>query len=228
MHDMSKLEKCLNVTFTSKTLLLTACTHPSYLNECKDLSEDNERLEFLGDAVLGLIVTEYLYLLFPAIDEGTLSKAKAELVKKDACSKYAQQLGIDAYLLLGKGEAMLGDRGKISAYGNLFEAIIGAVFLDQGLEVAKKLVLSQLPSKEGILPLMLENPKNRLQQYTQKKLKVLPQYQSKEVDLDEGFRGYFAYVFINGEVWGEGFANSKKEAEKLAAQQALDHHEYQN
>lgn len=228
MWNVSELEKQLNINFISKSLLITACTHPSYLNECSDLSEDNERLEFLGDAVLGLIVTEYLFKLFPSADEGVLSTARAALVKKEACCHYAQQLGIDAYLLLGKGEHMLGSRGKISAYGNLFEAVIGAIFLDQGLDVVKPLVIAQLPSKEDILSLMLGNPKNRLQQYTQGKLKILPQYKSKEIELDSGNIGYFVQVLVDGDVWGEGIATSKKEAEKIAAQRALEDNEYKD
>lgn len=228
MLNVSELEKQLKISFASKSLLITACTHPSYLNECEDLSEDNERLEFLGDAVLGLIVTEYLFELFPTTDEGTLSMARAALVKKEACCNYVKQMGVEPYLLLGKGEYMLGERGKVSAYGNLFEAIVGAIFLDQGLDAAKKIVVAQLPSKEEILPLMQGNPKNRLQQYTQGKFKILPQYLSKEIELDCGVRGYFVQVLVDGDVWGEGVAVSKKEAEKMAAQQALDHHEYKN
>lgn len=228
MWDVSELEKRLNINFTSKSLFITACTHPSYLNECTDLTEDNERLEFLGDAVLGLIVTEYLFALFPTTDEGTLSMAKAALVKKEACCNYVKQMGLEGFLLLGKGEQMLGDRGKVSAYGNLFEAIVGAVFLDQGLAKVKQIVVEQLPSKEDILPLMLGNPKNRLQQYTQGNLKILPQYRATEIELDCGVRGYFVQVVVDGDVWGEGIAPSKKEAEKMAAQQALNHHEYKN
>lgn len=227
MLNFSDVEKKLGVLFVSQSLLITACTHPSYRNEDVSVSEDNERLEFLGDAVLGLIVTEYLFLLFSQIDEGTLSTAKASLVSVEACCGYVMKLGIEKYLRLGKGEMLLGERGKISAYGNFFEAILGAVFLDQGFEVAKRVALPLLPSKEAIIPLMQGNPKNRLQQYTQKYLKELPEYRSYEEKVAGGvvFR---VRVMIQGYVRGEGVAPSKKEAEKIAAQQALDHYEHES
>lgn len=227
MINVAEIEHKLGIHFISKALLETACIHPSYRNEHATITEDNERLEFLGDSVLGLLVSEYLYSLFPTEHEGDLSTAKAALVSIESCCAYAQQLGIDRYLYLGRGEANLGERGKISAYGNLFEAILGALFLDQGLEAAKKITTAVLPSKEKILLLMQGNPKNRLQHYTQKHFKVLPEYQAEIIENNQK-KLFYVQVLVQGIVRGEGKALSKKDAEKIAAQQALNYYEYES
>ncbi|SPN73225.1 Ribonuclease 3,ribonuclease III,ribonuclease III,RNase3 domain [Chlamydia serpentis] len=222
--DIKAIEAKLNFTFTQFKLLETALTHPSYKNESSIQMEDSERLEFLGDAVLGLIVTEHLFLLFPAMDEGTLSTARACLVNATACYRYTITLGIGEYLLIGKGEKIQSDRGRLSAYANLFEAILGAIYLDGGLSPARKLTVPLLPAKEEILPLMSGNPKNLLQQFTQKHFRILPIYQSKVVKNAAGIESYQIQVIVNNQIWGEGHALSKKEAEKIAAKQALDTH----
>ncbi|ACZ33027.1 ribonuclease III [Chlamydia pneumoniae LPCoLN] len=220
--DITAIEAKLNFTFTQPKLLEIALTHPSYKNESAVQIEDSERLEFLGDAVLGLIVTEHLFLLFPSMDEGTLSTARASLVNAKACCRYTTTLGIGDYLLIGKGEKIQSERGRLSAYANLFESILGAVYLDGGLSPARKLTVPLLPPREEILPLMSGNPKNLLQQFTQKQFRVLPVYQSTAVTDAQGNVSYQIQVLVNQEVWGEGNASSKKEAEKIAAQQALD------
>ncbi|CRH68555.1 ribonuclease III [Chlamydia trachomatis] len=130
--------------------------------------------------------------------------------------------------MIGRGEKMQSHRGKISAYANLFEAILGAVYLDGGLSPARQIIVPLLPDKESILPLMLVNPKNRLQQFTQQTLKVLPSYKALPWKSEDGSPGYHVQVFVNGDLWGEGFAGSKKEAEKLAAKQALSTHDNKN
>ncbi|CAG9046549.1 Ribonuclease 3 [Chlamydia abortus] len=226
--NIKEVEAKLNFTFTQPKLLVTALTHPSYRNETATITEDSERLEFLGDAVLCLIVTEHLFLLFPSMDEGTLSTARAALINAVSCCQYTDALGLGEYLLIGKGERIQNERGKTSAYANLFEAILGAVYLDGGLASARQITVPLLPSKKDILPLMLGNPKNRLQQLTQKHLRTLPVYQCEPWTSPQGASGYHIRVLVNHEVWGEGFALSKKEAEKLAAQQALDAHDYED
>ncbi|MBQ8498302.1 ribonuclease III [Chlamydia sp.] len=226
--DIQTIESKLNFTFSHPRLLITALTHPSYRNESPLAGEDSERLEFLGDAVLGLIVTEHLFLLFPSLDEGLLSTTRAALVNAEACFGYTQKLSLGEHLLIGRGEKMQSDRGKISAYANLFEAVLGAVYLDGGLSPARQIVVPLLPDKNAILPLMLVNPKNRLQQLTQQTLKVLPSYTAVPWPSEDGSPGYRVQVSVNGELWGEGFAGSKKEAEKLAAKQALSTHDNKN
>lgn len=226
--NIKEVEAKLNFTFTQPKLLVTALTHPSYRNETATITEDSERLEFLGDAVLCLIVTEHLFLLFPSMDEGTLSTARAALINAVSCYQYTDALGLGEYLLIGKGERIRNERGRTSAYANLFEAILGAVYLDGGLAPARQITVPLLPSKKDILPLMLGNPKNRLQQLTQKHLRTLPVYQCESWTSPQGASGYHIRVIVNNEVWGEGFALSKKEAEKLAAQQALDTHDYED
>lgn len=223
--DIKQIESKLKFTFTQPKLLITALTHPSYRNESPETIEDSERLEFLGDAVLCLIVTEHLFLLFPSLDEGTLSTVRSALINSHSCCQYTDALGLGDHLLIGKGERIQNTRGRTSTHANLFEAILGAVYLDGGLGPARKIVVPLLPEKKDILPLMLGNPKNRLQQLTQKHLRTLPLYQCSS---SQDPPGYHAYVIVNNEVWGEGFALSKKEAEKLAAQQALETHEHKN
>ncbi|ANH78185.1 ribonuclease III [Candidatus Chlamydia sanziniae] len=226
--NIRAIEVKLKITFTQPQLLITAFTHPSYKNESLASIEDSERLEFLGDAVLGLIVTEYLFSLFPALDEGTLSTVRAALVNAKACYSYTQALGVGQYLLIGRGERVQNQRGQFSAYANLFEAILGAIYLDHGLALARQITIPLLPSKEAIFPLMLGNPKNRLQQLTQKHLRTLPLYQATLLTTPGGTGGYHVQVVVNKEIWGEGCATSKKEAEQLAAQQALETHDYEN
>ena len=221
--NIKQVEAKLNFTFTQPKLLITALTHPSYKNESPEKIEDNERLEFLGDAILCLIVTEHLFLLFPSLDEGTLSTARSALSNAHSCCQYTDALGLGDYLLIGKGEKLQNTRGRISAYANLFEAILGAVYLDGGLAPARQITVPLLPEKADILPLMLGNPKNRLQQLTQKYQRILPVYQCSS---SQNSPGYHVQVFVNNEIWGEGYALSKKEAEKLAAQKALETHEY--
>ncbi|EPP34359.1 ribonuclease III [Chlamydia ibidis] len=223
--NIKEVETKLNFTFTQPKLLITALTHPSFRNESVTLTEDSERLEFLGDAVLCLIVTEHLFLLFPSMDEGTLSTARSALINANSCCQYTDTLGLGKYLLTGKGEKIQSERGKTSAYANLFEAILGAIYLDGGLSPARQLTVPLLPSKKNILPLMLGNPKNRLQQFTQKHLRILPEYKCEPRTLEQGQPGYHVRVLVQNEVWGEGFALSKKEAEKLAAEQALSEHD---
>lgn len=225
--DIKEVERKLNFCFSHPKLLLTALIHPSYKNEAA-LQEDNERLEFLGDAVLGLLVTEHLFLLFPSMDEGSLSTARAALVNATSCCNYTNQLGIGPHLLLGCGEKLLSARGQTSAYANLFEAILGAVYLDGGIAPVRQIVIPLLPSKSDILPLMLGNPKNRLQQFTQKNKETLPIYEATSIHLESGAKGYHVQVLVNGKIWGEGIATSKKEAEKLAAQQALNAYDNKN
>lgn len=223
--DIKQVEAKLNFTFTQPKLLITALTHPSYRNESPETLEDSERLEFLGDAVLCLIVTEHLFLLFPSINEGTLSTARSALINSHSCCQYTDALGLGDHILIGKGERIHNTRGRTSAYANLFEAILGAVYLDGGLAPARQITVPLLPNKKNILPLMLGNPKNRLQQLTQKHLRTLPIYQCSS-SLESP--GYHVRVFVNNEMWGEGHALSKKEAEKIAAQKALEAHEHEN
>lgn len=224
--NVKEIESKLNFTFTQPQLLVTAFTHPSYRNESPVPIEDSERLEFLGDAVLGLIVTEHLFLLFPNLEEGVLSTIRASLVDASACSGYAESLGVCENLLIGKGERLQNQRGKLSSQANLFEAILGAIYLDGGLSPARQLTVPLLPSKEKLQPLMFGNPKNLLQQFTQKYLRTLPKYQATQYVSKEGVVSHHVQVFIHDELWGEGVAHSKKEAEKLAAQHALDTHDY--
>lgn len=225
---IEEVEKKINFTFSQKKLLITAFTHPSYRNEQMEIDEDSERLEFLGDAVLNLVVTEHLFLLFPTFSEGALSSARSSLVNTRSCCHYTNALRLGEHLLMGKGERMQNLRGKTSAYANLFEALLGALYLDGGLSPARQLILPLLPDRDKILPLMAENPKNHLQHIVQKELHILPTYVCSPCTLPQGSSGYHAQVIVNHEVWGEGYAPSKKEAEIIAAKKALDTYEHKN
>lgn len=222
-----EIEDKIEYSFRNPQLLIQAFTHPSFKNENPDYKEDNERLEFIGDSVLNLIVSEYLFITFPNINEGILSTIRSSLVNAKACYQYTTALEVGPFLLIGKGEQKLGSRGLSSAYANLFESLLGAVYLDSHIDAAKKITLRVLPPNQDILLLTKENPKNILQQLTQQKWKILPQYLTKDLS-SPTTPFYFVEVFVKNDKVGEGSASSKKEAELLAAQQALEYYDHKN
>jgi ribonuclease-3 len=178
--------------------------------------ESNERLEFLGDAVLGLIVAEHVFTSFPDNDEGWLSRARSSVVRASALAEMASEAGLGESLQLGKGEDSSGGRQKPSILADAFEAVIGAVYLDGGWEAAKALVLRALGDRVAA-PL---DDKSRLQEFASRRVGVRPRYLVEETgpEHDKEFR---AQVLLDGDLWGEGDGRSKKQAELLAARAAL-------
>lgn len=223
---LENLEKKIKCIFRSKDILDLALTHSSYAYE-KDARNDkqNERLEFLGDVVLSLIVSDYIYQLYPKKPEGELAKIRALLVNKTVLAKIAGKLNIGPYLLLGKGEELTGGRKRNSILANAIEAIIGAIYLDRGIKEAWRFVTSQW--KEDIELLEKDSKynvdsKTLLQEITQEKFKVLPEYRVVRIKGPDHRRLYEVDVLINNKVSGFGVGRSKKEAEQKAALMAIE------
>jgi ribonuclease-3 len=208
-------------TFSDESLLELAFTHPSY-NEEPHASHDYERLEFLGDAVLSLVVVEEVYRRYPDLPEGTLTKMKIALVSGTTLAEEAESLGLGELILLGDSELGTGSRGLHSALENAFEALVGALYLDGGLEAARAFAIACLGDR--ITPDAVEeldHPKSRLQEITQTR-GVSPEYQIVSEQGPPHDRVFVARVLIGGVTVGEGTGRSKREAEMHAASQALD------
>ncbi|PIX27531.1 MAG: ribonuclease III [Chloroflexi bacterium CG_4_8_14_3_um_filter_45_15] len=225
MQNWEDCEKSLGVSFANKSLLKQALTHSSYINENPDfVLLGNERLEFLGDAILDFIVAEKLYKEFPELPEGKLTAIRASLVCRDALTEVASSLGLGDYLLLGRGEEASKGRTKPSNLANAMEAVIGAIYLDQGLVKAKKFVLSRLRPrlrkiKAGKITL---NYKALLQEFVQRKKTLTPVYRLVEITGPGHEKQFTAEVMVEGEVLGKGTGKNKKSAEMEAAHSAWE------
>jgi len=225
MKDFSILEKKLKIKFKNKDLLTQAFVHRSYLNENPNLGmHHNERLEFLGDAVLELAVTEYLYKEYPQKPEGELTSWRAALVNAKILSKIAQELDFNDFLLLSRGE--LKEIGKARQYilANTFEAFVGSLYLDQGYEPCqkfiKKCVIKDLP--EIIESQLYRDAKSRFQEEAQEKVGVTPNYRVLREWGPDHAKHFIIGVFLGDELAAEGEGFSKQEAEEQAAKKALE------
>ena len=223
--DFSKFEKSAGITFKDKNLLKQAFTHRSYINESKGTNlEHNERLEFLGDAVLELVSTEFLYAKYPGKTEGDLTSYRSALVNANTCAEVATKLGANDYLLLSKGEAKDGGRARQFILANTLEAIIGAMFLDQGYEVVKKFIT------ENILVLIdsiVENKawmdaKSLFQEKAQDHASVTPVYKLMKESGPDHDKKFTVAVYLGKESIASGEGKSKQEAEQKAAEKALE------
>ena len=222
--DLETLEGIIGVTFIDKQLLLSAITHRSYLNEHRGATQDhNERLEFLGDAVLELVVTDYLFRVYPDKPEGELTAIRAALVNTVSLSASAEALGVNQYLLMSKGEAK--DEGRARQYilANVFEAFIGAMFLDQGFDVARGFIARELfPKTDEIVKKRLwQDAKSRFQELAQEHASVTPTYNLLGQSGPDHDRVFTIGVFLRQEKIAEGQGRSKQEAEQEAALGAL-------
>src|SRR5262245_60123971 len=181
---VSDIETKIGYVFRDAQTLTLAFVHRSYINENKTITEHNERLEFLGDSVLGLVIAEYLYRHLPTHPEGELSFLRSRLVDASSCVHYIQKLQVESFLLLGRGERMSQGRGRESILSDLFEALIGAIYLDGGFEAAKQFILSHFSEEiSAILQTPTHNSKALLQDFCQKKFQATPTY---EVVSEEG------------------------------------------
>ncbi len=225
MGEYLELEKKLNVYFDDYSLLTRALTHRSYLNEHPDmLFEDNERLEFLGDAVLDFVVGSYLYHHFPEMNEGDLTSLRAALVRAETLASFARLWELGRFLRLGYGEAENGGRERVPILCATFEAVIGAIYLDKGLETAR-LLIEGLISAE--IPHILasdshKDAKSEFQVWAQARFNVTPRYQVVLVSGPDHARQFTIQVLVGGEVWGEGQGRSKQIAAQAAARAALE------
>ncbi len=219
-----KIEKILGLTFASEDLIKTACTHRSYLNEHRStVKRHNERLEFLGDAVLELVVTDYLYTQYPTKPEGDLTSWRAALVKTESLAELAEKLEIGQFLLMSRGEAKSGGRTRMALLANLVEAIIGAIYIDQGYDAAAKFISTNIHTKlEGILKAGLHiDAKSHLQEVAQEKQGSTPRYEVVSESGPDHDKIFEVAVYLDKKLWGKGNGNSKQAAQQAAAQAAL-------
>ena len=219
----SKLEKKIGIKFKNQDLLRTAFVHRSYLNEHKDSGwEHNERVEFLGDAVLELVATEYLYSHFPN-PEGDLTNWRSALVKGEMLSKIARELGLGDYLYLSKGEEHSGGREKDYLLANVFEALIGAIYLQHGYAKSQKFIEKFLL---GHLESILKtgghiDAKSRLQELAQERVMVTPSYQLIHDEGPDHDKVFTMGAYIGDRIVGKGIGGNKQAAEQKAAEDAL-------
>ena len=221
-HHASSIEEKIGYSFKDRSLLALAFTHRSYVNEHRDIELHNERLEFLGDSVLGMIMAEYLYRQLPNHPEGELSYLRSRLVEATSCVSYIRKLNVDSYILLGKGERMSGGRGRDTILADLFEAIIAAIYLDGGLEAAKKFILKNLSNEiAAILKTPERNWKALLQDYCQKKFQIPPHYNVVSEEGPDHSKVFKVTVIVDDIELGTGNGASKKIAQQAAAADAL-------
>jgi ribonuclease-3 len=224
MEELLALEKRLEVDFADYALLARALTHRSYLNENPDAKlKDNERLEFLGDAVLDFVVGAYLYHHFPEFDEGELTSLRAALVRTKTLANFARQLGIGACLRLGYGEAESGGRERNPTLCAAFEAIVGAVYLDQGLAPVQSLLGRLIePALERIMAGSLhKDAKSEFQVWAQGEHNITPSYHVIHEEGPDHAKVFTVEVRLGDESWGVGQGGSKQIAAQAAAKAAL-------
>lgn len=220
---MTPLEERIRYKFRNSLLLAEALTHPSLGYETQRYHFDNQRLEFLGDAVLQLVMTEHLFTLFPQCPEGQLTKMRSRLVSREGLKVHAIAIGIGDHLMMGKGEESSGGRARVSVLADAFEALIGAMYLDGGLEVVRHFVLAEAqPDIENLrLEPMDVNPKGKLQEILQAIAPRSPHYAIIGQSGPEHQKQFIAVVKWNGVELGSGEGRSKKEAHIAAALDAL-------
>ncbi|MAQ59299.1 ribonuclease III [bacterium] len=223
--SLRKLEDVIGVTFAEKELLLSAITHRSYLNEHKEATwSHNERLEFLGDAVLELVVTDFLFNKYPDKPEGELTAVRAALVNTVSLAAASEKMGINEYLLMSKGEAKDTGRARQYILANSFEAFIGAIYCDQGYVASKTFIADRLFAKTDdiVNKRLWQDAKSRFQELAQEHASVTPTYETLSQDGPDHDRVFTVGVFLKKELVAEGKGRSKQEAEQEAAQGAIE------
>lgn len=224
--NLSDLESLLGLAFNDKSLLQRALTHRSYLNENPDLPWlDNERLEFLGDAVLGFVAADYLYHRFPEMQEGDLTLMRSMLVRGQTLARYAIDFHLPEFVMLSRGETANGGTTRAALLATTFEALIGAVYLDRGEEVAREFVLRFItPEVERISKDHLNrDPKSLLQEMSQGRFKLTPNYHTVEARGPDHAKEFTVEVRIGDRVIGRGIGQSKQAAEQDAARDGIVH-----
>lgn len=223
-EKMRNFEEKIGYQFQNHNLLITALTHSSYANECRIKTLNNERLEFLGDSVLNLSVSNYLYNRFKNLTEGELTKLRASIVSEASLAKIARKLELGDYLRLGKGEENTGGRDRDSILADAVEALIGAVYLDGGFEKASDFILRyQIPEIDKSLEGKgFRDYKTELQELIQRDSEQEIKYSIIKESGPDHAKQFVAQVSHNQKVIGEGIGKSKKDAEQQAARQALE------
>ena len=222
---LSELEKGLGYVFRDKALLTNALTHSSYANENRDRGiHDNERLEFLGDSILGFVVADYLYRNFPGKPEGELTRIRADLVCETNLARQADTIRLGEFLLLGHGEENGGGRKRPSILADATEALLGAIYLDGGIEPARAFVLRFIPHKVDVAVAggAFKDYKTMLQEIVQKNKQETLEYRLAGQSGPDHDKRFTMELLLNSNVFASGTGRSKKEAEQLAAKKALE------
>lgn len=213
----------IGINFKDPLLLIRALTHRSYVNEHPEAIEDNERLEFLGDAVLDFLVGAWLYNRFPELSEGSLTRLRSALVRTETLAEFARQIGLGDVILVGHGEQENGGRERIALLCGTFEAIIGSLFLDQGLPVVQTFIYPrlELAAEQILLANKDKDPKSQLQEWAQFHGLGTPIYKTISSHGPDHDKIFEVEVLISGEKYGKGEGHSKQAAAKAAAEVAL-------
>ena len=223
--NLQDFETTLGITFRDKSLLSRALTHRSYLNENPDLPYlDNERLEFLGDAILDFVAAEYLYQRYPEMSEGELTLLRAALVRGETLARFALEIDLPPHLQMSRGEEAARGRARAPLLAGAFEALIGALYLDQGLDAARGLIMRVVPNEaERVHQQRLDrDAKSMLQELSQGKLQVAPSYRLVDSRGPDHEKEFTVEVVIKGQVYGVGIGRNKQTAEQEAARIALE------
>ena len=223
-EKLIELQERIGVSFADATHLREALTHKSYINELPSLGlADNQRLEFLGDAILDFLVGEWLFQRYPTAHEGELTSLRAHIVRTPSLAQLASEFHLGSYLCLGKGESSSGGRRRPANLCAAFEALVGAMYLDHGLEVTRTWVhrvlarhVQEIDSRRAA-----KDPKSLLQEYTQGELRITPSYRIVREAGPDHARTFTAQALVDETVWGEGLGQSKQDAEQAAARAAL-------
>jgi ribonuclease-3 len=224
---LQRFQEETGLRFANPEMLEQALTHSSFVNEYPDLdTADNQRLEFLGDAILDFIVGEWLYLRYPDSSEGELTGIRAHIVRTETLAAFGREIGLGAYLRLGRGEESSGGRKRAANLCAAFEAVVGAAYLDQGIEATREWVhqilmrhADEIDSRRAA-----KDAKSRLQEYTQAHLRITPSYRIINQEGPDHAKIFTAQVLVGQDVWGEGTGASKQAAEQAAATDALRTH----
>ncbi len=222
---LNDLQDKINIHFDNLELLKRAITHKSYANENRHLGlKDNERLEFLGDAVQDLVISEYIFNKYPNYPEGELAKIRSVVVSAPVLAKKAKEISLGKYLLLGKGEDMTGGRDRDSILANAFEALVGSIYLDQRLEVVRKFILDLLIPDINKVEKgeHIQDYKTLLQEMIQKNSNSRPEYEVVKEEGPDHNKKFTIQVNFEDQVLGIGSGSSKKEAQQNAAKDAID------
>lgn len=220
--DLAQFERYIRYHFQNKHLLLEALSHSSYANEKRKTRKCNERLEFLGDSVLSIVVSEFLFRKYLDLPEGELTKLRASMVCEKALYVFAQEIHLGEFLLLGKGEEHTGGRERASIQADAFEAVIAAIFLDGGMEAAKRHILRFIPNDpEEEEPIGFQDYKTQLQEVIQQNPEEKVEYVLVGESGPDHNKAFQVEVCLNSNVIGTGVGHSKKAAEQQAAKEAL-------
>lgn len=224
LQKLAELERRIGIHFASSDTLSQALTHTSYVSECEgDRRDSNQRLEFLGDAILGMVVSACLFERYPDLNEGELTKIKAIAVSEPILSDLAAELGLGEFLLLGRGEETSGGRERASLLADAYESLIGAIYLEYGLATAQRFILDHLT--DGIITIAenghAHDSKSALQELVQEQSKLTPSYHVIEESGPDHEKEFVVEVRVEGKPLGTGRGSSKKEAQQVAAAEAL-------